>query len=149
DELGLATGARARHLAMADESGVPVVYLRTLEDSLALREHLTEGARIGIIGGVGGCRRGGPPPPPPARRRGDRPGVARPPAATRPRTRGGTGLRRPPPRARSRPPHRCPGPRHLRPRRRGDGRPRRRQRPRRRPPRGRGGRPAERRARRR
>ncbi len=51
DELVLATGARARHLAMADESGVPVVYLRTLEDSLALREHLTEGARIGIIGG--------------------------------------------------------------------------------------------------
>jgi 3-phenylpropionate/trans-cinnamate dioxygenase ferredoxin reductase subunit len=51
DQLVLATGARARHLPMADESGVPVVYLRTLDDSLALREHLTEGARIGIIGG--------------------------------------------------------------------------------------------------
>ena len=36
---------------MADESGAPVVYLRTLDDSLALRERLTEGARIGIIGG--------------------------------------------------------------------------------------------------
>ena len=51
DDLVLATGARPRHLPMADESGVPVVYLRTLDDSLALREHLTEGARVGIIGG--------------------------------------------------------------------------------------------------
>jgi 3-phenylpropionate/trans-cinnamate dioxygenase ferredoxin reductase component len=51
DTLVLATGARPRHLAMADDSGVPVVYLRTLDDSLALREHLTEGNRIGIIGG--------------------------------------------------------------------------------------------------
>ncbi len=50
DELVLATGARPRHLAMADESGAPVVYLRTLDDSLALRKRLTEGARIGIIG---------------------------------------------------------------------------------------------------
>lgn len=51
DTLVVATGARARHLPMADESGVPVVYLRTLDDSLALRERLTDGARIGIIGG--------------------------------------------------------------------------------------------------
>ncbi len=51
DTLVLATGARPRHLAMADDSGVPVVYLRTLDDSLALREHLTDGNRIGIIGG--------------------------------------------------------------------------------------------------
>jgi 3-phenylpropionate/trans-cinnamate dioxygenase ferredoxin reductase subunit len=51
DTVVLATGARARHLPLADESGAPVVYLRTLDDSLALREHLTEGARIGIIGG--------------------------------------------------------------------------------------------------
>ena len=51
DHLVLATGARARHLPMADEAGVPVVYLRTLDDSLALRERLTEGARVGIIGG--------------------------------------------------------------------------------------------------
>jgi 3-phenylpropionate/trans-cinnamate dioxygenase ferredoxin reductase subunit len=51
ETLVLATGARPRHLAMADEAGVPVVYLRTLDDSLALREHLTEGTRIGIIGG--------------------------------------------------------------------------------------------------
>ena len=51
ETLVLATGARARRLSMADGSGVPVVYLRTLDDSLALREHLTEGNRIGIIGG--------------------------------------------------------------------------------------------------
>jgi 3-phenylpropionate/trans-cinnamate dioxygenase ferredoxin reductase subunit len=52
DTLVLATGARPRRLAMADDSGVPVVYLRTLDDSLGLREHLTAGTRIGIIGGV-------------------------------------------------------------------------------------------------
>jgi 3-phenylpropionate/trans-cinnamate dioxygenase ferredoxin reductase subunit len=51
DTLVLATGARPRRLAMADDSGVPVVYLRTLDDSLGLREHLTAGTRIGIIGG--------------------------------------------------------------------------------------------------
>jgi 3-phenylpropionate/trans-cinnamate dioxygenase ferredoxin reductase subunit len=51
DTLVLATGARPRRLAMADDSGVPALYLRTLEDSLALREHLTAGTRIGIIGG--------------------------------------------------------------------------------------------------
>jgi 3-phenylpropionate/trans-cinnamate dioxygenase ferredoxin reductase subunit len=51
DELVLATGSRARHLPMADESGVPVFYLRTLDDSLALRERLTDGGRLGIIGG--------------------------------------------------------------------------------------------------
>jgi 3-phenylpropionate/trans-cinnamate dioxygenase ferredoxin reductase subunit len=36
---------------MADESGVPVGYLRTVDDSLALRERLTKGTRVGIIGG--------------------------------------------------------------------------------------------------
>jgi 3-phenylpropionate/trans-cinnamate dioxygenase ferredoxin reductase subunit len=51
DTLVLATGARPRRLPLADDSGVPVVYLRTLDDSLALREHLTKGNRIGIIGG--------------------------------------------------------------------------------------------------
>ena len=40
DQLLLATGATSRHLPMADESGVPVAYLRTLEESQALREHL-------------------------------------------------------------------------------------------------------------
>ncbi|MGA8245763.1 MAG: FAD-dependent oxidoreductase, partial [Nocardioides sp.] len=51
DTLVIATGSRARHLPMADDSGVPVVYLRTLDESLALRERLTAGARIGIVGG--------------------------------------------------------------------------------------------------
>jgi 3-phenylpropionate/trans-cinnamate dioxygenase ferredoxin reductase subunit len=51
DRLLLATGSRPRRLPMADESGAPVAYLRTMADSLSLREHLTEGARIGIVGG--------------------------------------------------------------------------------------------------
>src|SRR3954449_4405333 len=49
--LLLATGATPRHLALADDSGVPVHYLRTLEDSTALKARLEPGARIGIIGG--------------------------------------------------------------------------------------------------
>jgi 3-phenylpropionate/trans-cinnamate dioxygenase ferredoxin reductase subunit len=49
--LLLATGAAPRRLALADDSGVPVHYLRTLEDSTALKEQLRPGARIGIIGG--------------------------------------------------------------------------------------------------
>jgi 3-phenylpropionate/trans-cinnamate dioxygenase ferredoxin reductase subunit len=50
-ELVLATGSRPRRMALADDSGAPVHYLRTLDDSLALRERLTAGARIGIVGG--------------------------------------------------------------------------------------------------
>jgi 3-phenylpropionate/trans-cinnamate dioxygenase ferredoxin reductase subunit len=67
-ELVLATGSRPRRLAMADQvaadqvaadaadgtdrdGGVPVHYLRTLDDALALRERLTPGARLGIVGG--------------------------------------------------------------------------------------------------
>jgi 3-phenylpropionate/trans-cinnamate dioxygenase ferredoxin reductase subunit len=49
--LLLATGATPQHLALADDSGVPVHYLRTLDDSTALKEQLTSDARIGIIGG--------------------------------------------------------------------------------------------------
>jgi 3-phenylpropionate/trans-cinnamate dioxygenase ferredoxin reductase subunit len=49
--LVLATGARPRRLGLADDSGVPVHYLRTLDDSTALKEQLRPGARIGIIGG--------------------------------------------------------------------------------------------------
>ena len=49
--LLLATGAMPRRLALADDSGAPVHYLRTLEDSTALKEQLKPGARIGIIGG--------------------------------------------------------------------------------------------------
>jgi 3-phenylpropionate/trans-cinnamate dioxygenase ferredoxin reductase subunit len=49
--LVLATGATPRRLGLADDSGVPVHYLRTLDDSTALKEQLRPGARIGIIGG--------------------------------------------------------------------------------------------------
>jgi 3-phenylpropionate/trans-cinnamate dioxygenase ferredoxin reductase subunit len=51
DQLLLATGAAPRRLAMADESGVPVAYLRTFEDSNRLRQALAHGARLAIIGG--------------------------------------------------------------------------------------------------
>ena len=49
DRLLLATGSAPRRLALADSSGVPVAYLRTLDDSLALKEHL--GRRLVLIGG--------------------------------------------------------------------------------------------------
>ena len=49
--LLLATGATPRRLALADDSGEPVHYLRTLEDSTELKARLEPGARIGIIGG--------------------------------------------------------------------------------------------------
>jgi 3-phenylpropionate/trans-cinnamate dioxygenase ferredoxin reductase subunit len=51
DQVVLATGSRPRRLAMADDSGAPVTYLRTMSNSLALKEHLHDGAHIGIIGG--------------------------------------------------------------------------------------------------
>jgi 3-phenylpropionate/trans-cinnamate dioxygenase ferredoxin reductase component len=51
DQLLLATGARPRRLAMADDSGVPVAYLRTLEDSRRLKAAFGPGRRIGIVGG--------------------------------------------------------------------------------------------------
>ena len=49
--LLLATGAAPRRLALADDSGASVHYLRTLDDSTALKEQLVPGARIGVIGG--------------------------------------------------------------------------------------------------
>ncbi len=51
DRLLLATGAVPRHLASADESGAPVAYLRTQEDSTRLRESFGEGRTVAIIGG--------------------------------------------------------------------------------------------------
>jgi 3-phenylpropionate/trans-cinnamate dioxygenase ferredoxin reductase component len=51
DRLLLATGARPRRLAMADDSGAPVAYLRTLEDSRRIKEAFGPGRRIGIVGG--------------------------------------------------------------------------------------------------
>ncbi len=49
--LLLATGATPRHLALADDSGAPVHYLRTLDDSTELKARLQAGTRVGIIGG--------------------------------------------------------------------------------------------------
>lgn len=50
DALLVATGSRPRHLAMADDSGAPVTYLRTREDSLALRPRLREGVSVLVVG---------------------------------------------------------------------------------------------------
>jgi NADPH-dependent 2,4-dienoyl-CoA reductase/sulfur reductase-like enzyme len=49
--LLLATGASPRRLALADESGVPVAYLRTIEDSERLRAAFAGRPRVTIIGG--------------------------------------------------------------------------------------------------
>jgi 3-phenylpropionate/trans-cinnamate dioxygenase ferredoxin reductase component len=51
DRLLLATGASPRRLAMADESGAEVAYLRTIEDNRRLREAFGSAGRIVIIGG--------------------------------------------------------------------------------------------------
>jgi 3-phenylpropionate/trans-cinnamate dioxygenase ferredoxin reductase subunit len=50
DKLLLATGSTPRHLAMADESGAPVAYLRTIEDSQRLKETFASGTSVAIIG---------------------------------------------------------------------------------------------------
>jgi 3-phenylpropionate/trans-cinnamate dioxygenase ferredoxin reductase subunit len=51
DKLLLATGASPRHLAMADDSGAPVAYLRTIEDSQLLKRSFGEDRAIAVIGG--------------------------------------------------------------------------------------------------
>ncbi|NUR06408.1 MAG: FAD-dependent oxidoreductase [Nocardioidaceae bacterium] len=51
DKLLLATGASPRHLGFVDDSGAPVAYLRTIEDSDRLKAAFTEGRRIVVIGG--------------------------------------------------------------------------------------------------
>ena len=48
DKLLLATGALPRHLRAVDESGAQVSYLRTLDDSLALKERL--GGELLVVG---------------------------------------------------------------------------------------------------
>ncbi|MGN6721515.1 MAG: NAD(P)/FAD-dependent oxidoreductase [Marmoricola sp.] len=48
--LLLATGARPRAFALADNGGGEVHYLRTIEDSTELRQRFSEGARVGIVG---------------------------------------------------------------------------------------------------
>ena len=50
DKLLLATGASPRHLAMADDSGASVAYLRTIEDSQRLRDDFERGGRVAVVG---------------------------------------------------------------------------------------------------
>ena len=50
DKLLLATGAEPRRLPMAEGLG-SCVYLRTFDDALAIRSHLTRGVRVAVIGG--------------------------------------------------------------------------------------------------
>jgi NADPH-dependent 2,4-dienoyl-CoA reductase/sulfur reductase-like enzyme len=50
-KLLLATGSAPRALALADDSGAPVAYLRVLEDTERLKEAFTDGARIAVLGG--------------------------------------------------------------------------------------------------
>ena len=51
DRLLLATGSTPRRLPIADDSGAPVAYLRTIEDSQRLKSALQQGQRLAIIGG--------------------------------------------------------------------------------------------------
>jgi NADPH-dependent 2,4-dienoyl-CoA reductase/sulfur reductase-like enzyme len=51
DRLLIATGAAPRHLALADESGVEVAYLRTIEDSERLKASFADGRRVVVVGG--------------------------------------------------------------------------------------------------
>ena len=53
DRLLLATGAQPRRLPLADASGADVVYLRTLDDALALNDRLTEHFLIVGAGWIG------------------------------------------------------------------------------------------------
>jgi 3-phenylpropionate/trans-cinnamate dioxygenase ferredoxin reductase component len=50
DQLLLATGAEPRRLALAEESGVPTAYLRTIPDSDRLKEAFGTGGRVSIVG---------------------------------------------------------------------------------------------------
>ena len=50
ERLLLATGAEPRRLALAEDSGVPTAYLRTIEDSDRLKAAFAEGGRIAVVG---------------------------------------------------------------------------------------------------
>lgn len=50
EQLLLATGAEPRRLEVAEAAGVPVAYLRTVEDSDRLKEAFGRGGRIGVVG---------------------------------------------------------------------------------------------------
>ena len=51
DRLLLATGSRPRRLNLPGEADAPAFYLRDIADALALRERLTAGRRLIVIGG--------------------------------------------------------------------------------------------------
>jgi 3-phenylpropionate/trans-cinnamate dioxygenase ferredoxin reductase component len=51
DRLLLATGSRVRHLQLADDSGAPVAYLRTIEDSERIKSVLEPGRTVAVVGG--------------------------------------------------------------------------------------------------
>jgi 3-phenylpropionate/trans-cinnamate dioxygenase ferredoxin reductase subunit len=51
DRLLLATGASPRRLPTADDSGAPVTYLRTIEDSRRIKAAFGAGRRVVVVGG--------------------------------------------------------------------------------------------------
>ena len=51
DRLLLAMGAVPRRLPLADQAGDRVAYLRTFTDAIAIRDHLTPGSHVAIVGG--------------------------------------------------------------------------------------------------
>ncbi|MDN5763046.1 MAG: FAD-dependent oxidoreductase [Microlunatus sp.] len=50
DQLVLAMGAQPRRFTLAEESGVPVAYLRTIADSQRLRQAFADTPRVAIVG---------------------------------------------------------------------------------------------------
>lgn len=50
DKLVLATGSRPRRLTLAEESGTPTAYLRTIEDSDRLKVAFAAGAKVAVVG---------------------------------------------------------------------------------------------------
>jgi NADPH-dependent 2,4-dienoyl-CoA reductase/sulfur reductase-like enzyme len=50
DRLLLATGSEPRRFAAVDDSGARIAYLRTRDDSAALKAALVEGARVVVVG---------------------------------------------------------------------------------------------------
>lgn len=51
ERLLLATGAEPRTLDLAEDAGIPVAYLRTVEDSDRLKASFGEGHRVVVVGG--------------------------------------------------------------------------------------------------
>jgi len=51
DKLLIATGANVRRLPTLEEGPIPVYYMRTMDDSLGLRQHLSDGKKLVLVGG--------------------------------------------------------------------------------------------------